>query len=622
MLVSRNTTHHRAQNPPRVVSGTILRTPRYRTVPQASRAASTLFLLVSRPLSASPVSDEASAERHVSRGQRMAIIDSNLLAALCQSQHATADPDCKAPPAQAPRIDGQGAAASVGGNPPSVSSSSRVEARAFARQRREHEQENGDSVELRARSAPAGLTRPLPHHILVAVDCASLIEPVQNVKPGATSEITFFVVRRAWPRRVWAGLTFDGISFSLFVVLSLHYQGRLLSCPSILSVTNAARCNKDAAYTDWRRLAWKLPAAGMRRDTSTFRTRFNYAFLPPAARSTSTFRSTRRAAASSPRGSKDSAACAQRLTGLAAVVLNRGGVRALSQRSSPQRLGERVTARSLVVCAPAAPITSSQPPALVQDGAEARSLPPPSTPPASPRACVPSSSRHPSPSLTSLIACGANGGYLAPLPPPSPVTGANAVQPHSRLASGGAATCCAQASICSACGAAVQLAVTAVLGRSQAQNPSTAVLSSRLRRARSLWYVQRLLIGVSRADNLSQPVHFFFRLRRAPPIDAGGCLHHVQAPLAASPPALTRVFFRLRRAIDTVVRGIRKSTSGMSNPLYRRFFDFSSACGARSCEALLGEPCRASAALPRFFFHLRRATHRLFKFSFACGAPM
>ncbi|EJD33085.1 hypothetical protein AURDEDRAFT_177830 [Auricularia subglabra TFB-10046 SS5] len=327
--------------------------------------------------------------------QRMVIIDSILLGALCQSQHAAVDPDSKAPSAQAPRIDGQGAAASVGGDPP---------------------------------SHPRRASKRAPSHpFLAAVDCAPHDVPVQSVKPGQPRRLLFSPSgeharassgcdRNRCQRpdiRTHEGMKFKGSPRCFSDVLSLHYRDKIPSRPSILFIPNAASCNTAVAYISYLSIqrpsieAPYLPAAvvqarghaaqvsatpdseAVHREAAAPNSR---SFLPPAARSTSLVRSTRRAAASSPRGGKGSATCAQTDGSHCGRSRSAWCWRALSRRSSPRHPGERVAARSHVVCAPVAVIKSFQPPTLVQDGTEARSPPPPSTPPASPRACGPSSS--------------------------------------------------------------------------------------------------------------------------------------------------------------------------------------------------------------------------------------
>ncbi|EJD33759.1 hypothetical protein AURDEDRAFT_189045 [Auricularia subglabra TFB-10046 SS5] len=239
--------------------------------------------------------------------------------------------------------------------------------------------------------------------------------------------------------------------------------------------------------------------------------------------------------------------------------------------------GECVATRSLVVCAPVAVIKRSHPPTLVRDGAEADSPPPPSTPPASLRACVPSSSHHPSPPRPPAApTC----GFLAPLPSPSPSPTQNLfnlalVQPGHRLSGRTSYPVCLTT---------VQLAVAAVSSSPSADHANTDTLFS------------------PAAGKCSLPVHFFLppaarmtrRRRRLPRIMYKRLLRSLRRRLLAFSSAC----------------GAPSSAAFASRlePLRWRFFEFSSACGARSCEALIGEQRRASAALPRLFFCLRRAT--------------
>ncbi|EJD32256.1 hypothetical protein AURDEDRAFT_178700 [Auricularia subglabra TFB-10046 SS5] len=145
----------------------------------------------------------------------MAIISSNLIAALCRSQYGAVDPGCEAPPPQAPRIDGQGAAASVGGDLPSISSSPRVEARTLARHLQERDQENGDR---RAAGAP----RARRMHKTPSLPLSTAHSTSSGVE-----------VQR---------------SISLSDVLSLHYRDRIPSRSCIPFVPGATSCNKAVAY--------------------------------------------------------------------------------------------------------------------------------------------------------------------------------------------------------------------------------------------------------------------------------------------------------------------------------------------------------------------------------------
>ncbi|EJD33785.1 hypothetical protein AURDEDRAFT_177141 [Auricularia subglabra TFB-10046 SS5] len=164
----------------------------------------------------------------------MAIIDSKLVAALCHPKHAPLIPTARHP---LPRLLGSTVAVKA----PRHLLAGITQA----------------SPSRRASKAEPSRGNPL----LAAVDCAPHLEPVQNVKPGATSEITFFAVRRAWPRRV--GVRLQPVPapghrdtrrlevqrpFHFSDVLSLHYQDRVPSHPYIHSVPDASSCNEAVAY--------------------------------------------------------------------------------------------------------------------------------------------------------------------------------------------------------------------------------------------------------------------------------------------------------------------------------------------------------------------------------------
>ncbi|EJD45269.1 hypothetical protein AURDEDRAFT_165819 [Auricularia subglabra TFB-10046 SS5] len=129
------------------------------------------------------------------------------------------------------------------------------------REPQEHGHGNVDSVGLRAPlparqiekvrqsripSSRSRLTNSLADPFLAAVDCATHIERVLNVRPGATSVVAFFAVRADIVTD--AGLTFSG-RFRFSDVLSLHYRDRVLSCARSLPITNAASSSAAVAST-------------------------------------------------------------------------------------------------------------------------------------------------------------------------------------------------------------------------------------------------------------------------------------------------------------------------------------------------------------------------------------
>ncbi|EJD37441.1 hypothetical protein AURDEDRAFT_173516 [Auricularia subglabra TFB-10046 SS5] len=129
------------------------------------------------------------------------------------------------------------------------------------REPQKHGHGNVDSVGLRAPlparqiekvrqsripSSRSRLTNSLADPFLAAVDCATHIERVLNVRPGATSVVAFFAVRADIVTD--AGLTFSG-RFCFSDVLSLHYRDRVLSCARSLPVTNAASSSAVVAST-------------------------------------------------------------------------------------------------------------------------------------------------------------------------------------------------------------------------------------------------------------------------------------------------------------------------------------------------------------------------------------